>query len=133
MADNITDSEERRLLDLSLPNNGSYLALFTAAPDDAGAGGTEVTGGSYARQSIPFASAAATNAQTSVTSKSNSSAITFPTATAAWGTVVAFGVFDAATGGTMRWHRNLTSDELRSPNTGDTYTVATGAISFGIS
>lgn len=32
---------------------GTYLALYTVAPTDAG-GGTEVTGGGYARQAITF-------------------------------------------------------------------------------
>jgi hypothetical protein len=132
MADNLTDSEERRLLDLSLTNGTVYLALFTVAPDDAGAGGTEVTGGGYARQAMPFANAAATDGS-GISSKANSAAITFPAATAAWGTLVAFGIMDAATGGTMRWHRNMTSQEQRAPMPGDVYTTAAGALTFGLS
>lgn len=59
MADNLTDTVENQLLD-ALVGNASYtvttpikLALVTANGSDS-AGGTEVTGGSYARQNISF-------------------------------------------------------------------------------
>ena len=56
-----------------------YVALYTAAPTDAG-GGTEVTGGSYARQSAAFSAPSGNQI-------SNSAQVTFPEATANWGTV----------------------------------------------
>lgn len=75
-----------------------YVALFTATPSDSG-GGTEVTGGSYARVSVtnnltnfPAASGGA---------KSNGTAISFVPATADWGNCVAFGIFDASSGGNL--------------------------------
>jgi hypothetical protein len=76
-----------------------YVALFTAAPTDAG-GGTEVSGGSYARVATSGTTwnAAAGSAPAST---SNANSITFPTATADWGTVVAFGLFDASTSGNL--------------------------------
>lgn len=123
MADNLTDAEENRLLDASLPSGSVYLALFTVAPDDAGAGGTEVSGGGYARQ--PITSAAASGG-----SKSNNADILFPVASAAWGTIVAYGVFDAATGGVMRWHRTLTAGEQRAINTNDQYKITSGTLTF---
>lgn len=129
MADNLTDFEERRLLDLSLPDDNVYLALFTVAPTDAG-GGTEVSGGAYARQAISMAAAATVS---SVSSKSNDAQILFPIATAAWGTIVAYGVFDAATAGNMRWQRNLTAGEQRAINTSDQYRVSVGALTFSLS
>jgi len=70
-----------------------YCALYTSAPSDAG-GGTEVSGGSYARTAITF-SAASSGAT------SNSADITFPTATGSWGTVTHFGIFDASSGGNL--------------------------------
>ena len=72
-----------------------YVGLFTAAPTDAG-GGTEVSGGSYARQSMAF-----TVSGSNPTLATNSSAVEFPTATASWGTIVAAAVFDASTSGNM--------------------------------
>src|SRR5688572_26617117 len=76
------------------------VALFTVTPSDSG-GGTEVTGGSYARVDVPpldanWSGASATNGLTD-----NVAAITFPVPTANWGVVVAFGIFDATSGGNL--------------------------------
>ncbi len=75
-----------------------YVSLYTVTPADAG-GGTEATGGSYARVAVtnnatnfPAASGGA---------KANGTAITFPAPTANWGTVVAFGIHDAASAGNL--------------------------------
>lgn len=78
-----------------------YLALFTVAPTDAG-GGTEVTGGSYDRVSVTFG--APSGGQVT-----NTSAVDFAMATADWGTVVAFALFDAVSGGNMLYWNNLTA------------------------
>jgi len=87
-----------RNTDFTRPAN-IYVAAFTVAPSDAG-GGTEVTGGAYARQAV------ATGASSGWTASSggntdNNAVITYPTATANWGTVVAIGLFDALTVGNM--------------------------------
>lgn len=63
MPNNLTDAEETRLLDLSLVT-GDLLALVTTLSTDA-ATGTELTGGSYARQSITWAAAASGSKATS--------------------------------------------------------------------
>lgn len=84
------------------------VALFTAAPSDA-AGGTEVTGGSYARVDLPPLNAnwKGTHGNTTGASSgtggvtSNASAITFPAPTADWGTVTHMGIFDATTAGNL--------------------------------
>lgn len=75
-----------------------YCALFTVTPTHTG-GGTEVTGGAYARVTIANTTTNFPNA--SGGSKSNGTPITFPTTTADWGTVVAFAYFDAGTGGNL--------------------------------
>ena len=67
-----------------------HTALFTAAPSDSG-GGTEVTGGSYARAQLDpldanWAATAGGDGHTE-----NSVAITFPTPSANWGLVTHFG------------------------------------------
>jgi len=89
-----------------------YIALYTAAPSDTG-GGTEVAGGSYARQVVTF----------SVTGNtaSNSGTITFPTATASWGTVNWVGIFDAVTGGNLLYWGQTTTGKII--NTGDTFQI----------
>ncbi len=78
----------------------AYLALFTAVGTDANTGFTEVSGGSYARQSTSGATWNAASGSAPSTD-SNAAAITFPTATASWGTVIAFGLFDALTVGNL--------------------------------
>lgn len=148
-----------------------FLALFTTAPADSGSGGTEVSGGSYARVQvagsgvtngttasgnavlhfattpawvvagmavydttaavIPAAttvlsftgttvtlsanatgggvgsgdtivfSAFAPAANSAPSTVQNNSIITFPTPTGSWGTVVAFGLYDASTSGNL--------------------------------
>jgi hypothetical protein len=85
-----------------------YMALFTAAPSDSG-GGTEVTGGSYARVNLaPLdtnwnATQGGTTGNSSGAGGQTSNAvpITFNAPTANWGTVTHFAVFDASTGGNM--------------------------------
>ena len=75
-----------------IKNNTPYLALYTASPN-AGGGGTEVSGGSYARQSVAFGAI-------SSGSMRNTSAITFTNLPAA--TITHFAVLSASTAGTMR-------------------------------
>jgi hypothetical protein len=77
-----------------------HLALFTAVGTDAGTGFTEVSGGSYARVAGTAADwSAATGLSPSTIT--NSVAFSFPSATASWGTIIAFGIYDAATGGNL--------------------------------
>lgn len=86
----------------------AWVALFTALPtSDAGTGGTEVTGGSYARVTTSGstwnAPSASVGTEPSVVPAftSNASTITFATATASWGTVIGFGLYDAITTGNL--------------------------------
>jgi hypothetical protein len=104
MAGGKSDYQELKVLDNILsgaaytPPATTYIALFTVTPSDTG-GGTECTGGSYARAAITNN---ATNWPAAAAgSKSNGTAFTFPTATAGWGTVVAFGIFDASVAGNL--------------------------------
>lgn len=70
-----------------------YVALYTVAPDDEGSGGTEVTGGSYARKlHSDWTTASSGN-------KSNNTAIEFVESTGSWGTIVAATIMDALTVG----------------------------------
>jgi len=82
-----------------------YVALYTVAPGEGG-GGTEVSGGSYARQSVTF-----TVSGTAPTQAANSTAVEFPTATGSWGTVVAAAIFDASTSGNMLAYADLTTSK----------------------
>lgn len=82
----------------ALPTH-TYLALFTAVGSDSGSGFTEVSGGSYARVAVETDFAAATGSAPSTIQ--NNTAIAFATATASWGTVEAFGFYDALTAGDL--------------------------------
>ena len=86
-----------------------YVALFTATPSDTG-GGTEVTGGSYARAQV-------TDGFTVTNGNAENTAdITFATATANWGTVTHVGIFDALTTGNLLFWGALTAS--RTVNSG---------------
>ena len=96
-----------------------YLGLFTSATSDAG-GGTEVSGGSYARQSVAFT--------VSTSTASNSATITFPTASASWGTITHVAVFDASTSGNMLFHGAVTTS--KTIDSGDTFQVTSGNLTI---
>lgn len=92
-----------------------YLGLFTAAPGEAG-GGTEVAGGSYARQTIAFSVTGDT--------ATNSASIEFPAATASWGTITHVAVFDASTAGNQIAYATLTAS--KTIDSGDILRVPAG-------
>lgn len=89
------------------------VALFTAAPSDAG-GGTEVTGGSYARVSVNPLDANWTAASSTDGVTTNASAITFAAPTANWGTVTHFAIYDATSAGNLLVWGALTASRVIS-------------------
>jgi len=115
-----------------------YVALFTAAPSDSG-GGTEVSGGSYARTALAQSTTNWANTQASGSgastgtggTTSNSVAITFPAPTANWGTITHVAAFDASTSGNMYFWAALTTS--KTVNNGDAApSFAIGALTFQI-
>ncbi len=107
-----------------------YLALYTDDPTDADAG-TEVSGGSYARVLIydngsgspDFTVAAVDGIGYKV---ENDNDVTFPTATASWGTVTHFGLRDAASGGNLLMHGAL--DYSKTVGIGDVFQADAGEL-----
>tara|TARA_R100001594_G_scaffold34170_6_gene63101 strand:+ start:8751 stop:9164 length:414 start_codon:yes stop_codon:yes gene_type:complete len=102
-----------------------YVGLQTATPSDS-AGGTEVSGGAYARQSVAWTIQTGGTAQAS-----NTAALTFPAATTDWGTVTHAGVYDAATGGNLVAYETLTKTDFSTANpkivnTGDIFKIDAG-------
>ena len=104
-----------------------YVSLFTAAPSDSG-GGTEVTGGSYARVAVTSGMGASgwagTQSAGSTTASSgtggvtsNNGAITFPAPSANWGVCSHFGIHDASTSGNLLFHGALSAS--KTVNNGD--------------
>lgn len=128
-----TNYERNRLLSLRYGDNSPayarpgtvYFGLFTVMPT-VGAGGTEVAGGSYAR-------VGQTNNGTNFPDPtagvmSNGVDITFPQATAPWGSVVGFGIFDAASAGNLLDFAALTTP--RTVTTGDVLAFVAGQVSW---
>lgn len=104
-----------------------YVALFTTAPTDAYTSGVptgvEVSGNAYARQAVTFGAPSGTPRVTA-----NSGSVTYPAASpSGWGTVVAFGIFDASTAGNLLyWHALGTS---KAVGAGDIVQFAVSALS----
>lgn len=92
-----------------------YVGLFTSDPGEAG-GGTEVSGGSYARQTITFT---VTGSQAS-----SSAAVEFPTATASWGTITYAAVYDAVSAGNLLAYGALTAS--KTIDSGDVFRIPSG-------
>jgi hypothetical protein len=78
----------------------AYVGLFTATGTDAGSGFSEPSGGAYARVATAAAdwNSATGSAPSSI---SNANPVNFPTATANWGNIIAFGIYDASTAGNL--------------------------------
>jgi hypothetical protein len=102
-----------------------YVSLHTAALNAAGVG-TEVSGGSYARQAI---TANTTNFPTTTTREiKNAVAFNFPVAAAPWGTVIYFGVWDALSGGNLIWYGEV--DPNKTIGTGDALSIPIDLLIF---
>lgn len=141
----MSDYLENKLVDLTLRGQAFtapatlYVSLHTTATTDAG-GGTEVSGGSYARVAVTanLTNFAGTQSAGSTTASSgtggatsNNGTITFPSPTANWGTVSHFGIWDASSGGNLLFHGALTTS--KTVNNGDaapSFAAAALAITF---
>lgn len=92
-----------------------YVGLFTSSPGETGSG-SEVSGGSYARQTIAFT---VTGSQAS-----NTAAVEFPTATASWGTITFAAIYDALSGGNLLAYGALTTS--KTIDNGDVFRIPAG-------
>ncbi|GFZ30725.1 hypothetical protein CSC2_12510 [Clostridium zeae] len=105
---------EDKLLNLVLRNTAYtqpttvYLALYTSDPGEADSG-TEVSGGAYVRQAITFG-------VPSSNTVSNTNTITFPVATASWGTVTHVGIRDAVSAGNLLFSAALGTSQAVGVN-----------------
>ena len=126
MPDNLSNYLEDKLIDHFLGTttytkpSSVYVALYTVAPSDSG-GGTQVTGGSYARQVATFSASSAG-------ATSNTGNIDFTGMPAC--TVVAIGIFDALTTGNLLLWGTLTAN--KTVDAGDTLRIATGDLDISI-
>lgn len=124
-----TDYLEDKLRDHVLLNTAYtspttvYVALFTTPTTDAG-GGTEVTGGSYARQPCAFTAGAAGTGEAS-----NTSAVTFPGMPGV--TVSHSAIYDQVTAGNMLLHNALIEPKVVVATTSLTFAAGDIDVSFG--
>lgn len=81
-----------------------YLALYTVAETSSG-GGTEVAGSGYVRVTVTFSAP-------SGFACSNTSQVSFPTPTAAWGEVVSAAVWDSLSGGHLLYYGDLATHKF---------------------
>jgi len=130
MAGTLSTALNNKLLDhifkttsFSVPTN-IYVALYSVAPTAAG-GGTELTGDGYARVVMD-----AWDASSSAATE-NTNAITYAAASGTnWLEAVAYGLFDALTGGNFLGWGDLTVS--KTVTVGDTAEFAAGAIDVTI-
>jgi hypothetical protein len=101
-----------------------YVGLFSTAPANDASAGTELSGSGYARQSITFGAPATDTGN--VRKIANTNTITFGPASADWSAAVAFGVFDASSGGNLIYWDSLTAS--RTILNGDSGQFAAGAL-----
>jgi hypothetical protein len=106
------------------PAGTLYLGLWTADDGlEAGTQTSECSGSAYARQTIAFDAAASG-------STSNTSTVTFPTATGNWGTITHVAVMDASTSGNVLFHGAVTTS--KTIETGDTFQVSAGNLTISL-
>lgn len=124
----LSDYAEKLLLDWMMTDGAAtrpttwFIALYTAAPNDAG-GGTEVSTFGYARQAVAFAAATSGDGTTS-----NTGSVSFTASGGDWGAITHLAIFDASSSGNMLWHGPLAAS--RTINDTDTLTFAPGSINL---
>lgn len=125
---NLVQVEANKILDASsgtaaytAPTTPIKVALVTAT-GTATAAGTEVTGGSYARQTVTFAAAATGGNSSNV-------ALTYTSMPAA--TITGVDEYDSAGTPVRRWFGALSAS--KTTNSGDTFTIASGSYSKTLS
>ena len=101
-----------------------YVGLSTTTITDAGGNITEPVGGNYARVAVTNN---ATNFPAAASgAKANGTAISFPEATGAWGTITDFFISDASPGGNILCYGAL--DASKTVSSGETISFAVGAL-----
>ena len=126
----LSDHAEKLILDWMMTAGAAarpsawYVALYTAAPSDAG-GGTELSGSGYAREAVAFAAATSGTGTTS-----NTGVVIFTADGGDWGSVTHMGIHDASSGGNLLWHGSLAA--AKTVADGDTLEFAVGNIDLTV-
>lgn len=114
-----SDFLENEIIDTLIRGDTPYVALYTVAPTDAG-GGTEVTGGSYARQAVTLSAAVGGNT-------SNANVLTFTAMPSC--TVVAWAIHNHVSAGDMKVHDTCTA---KTYTAGENATIAGGELDITV-
>jgi hypothetical protein len=88
-----------------------YLGMYSTAPTGYGTGGTEFTSGAeagYARKAVTNNSTNFPNASAGVKSTGVDQTFATNSGGSAWANAVAFGIFDASTGGNLLGYGSMT-------------------------
>jgi len=134
----MSDFLEAELLDhifnVAYPKPATYIALFTVMPNEVGTGGTEVSGGAYARVQVNINGGVSPTWDLAVSEGGggfevdNANEIAFVQATASWGTVVGMGIYDALTAGNLLILKTLASN--KTVDIDDTFKFPIGDLSI---
>ena len=108
-----------------------YVGLFSTTPTANTGSGVEVSGSSYARQTVASTawSAISQSADTIHDQITNSNAITFPAVTTTSYTVVGVGVWDASSAGNLLFYQAVTSQAVA---VGNQYQIAAGQLALEV-
>lgn len=116
-----------------------YVALFNSTSGNTLANlqnGTltdeiSTSGTAYSRQTVTFAAAATVGTGGSaITTSATNATVTFPTATADWGTVTHVAVMDASTAGNVLFFGAVTVSKTIS--NGDTFQITSGNLTVAL-
>jgi hypothetical protein len=132
---NIDQAEANRMLAASLlgtaftlPTTPMKVALTTTSPTSS-SNGTEVAGGSYARQNVTFSTPANGSGGTAgLGTTANTGAVSFTNMPAA--TTTSLNIFDSNATPRRAWYGDLTS--AKTTALGDTLSFAIGAIAVSL-
>jgi hypothetical protein len=102
-----TDAVLNVLRGSTLNGVSPFVGLFSTAPANDAAAGTELTGNGYQRQAVTFGAPVTDTGN--VRKISNTNNLSFGPASADWLQAVAFGIFDALSGGTLLYWDALTT------------------------
>src|SRR5579885_900237 len=119
-----TDAVLNVLRGSTLNGVSPFVGLFSTAPANDAAAGTELSGNGYQRQAVTFGAPVTDTGN--VRKILNTNNISFGPASADWLQAVAFGIFDALTTGNLLYWNTLTTPKTVQP--GDFGQFAPGSL-----
>lgn len=142
MANAFSDYAEDQILGLLVGTTvtaptGYWVGLLTVMPGDTGsagtpADGTEAAGTGYARVSVGTIGtwmSAISTVNTTQRHRTNANVLTFPQAGGSWGTIIGWGLYDAASAGHLWFYGSITSQAITS---GMTPSLAANSIDIAV-